>query len=79
MRFRLARRLFLVVFAAIVLIEFIIVIPSYHNYQSSLLSNYRELARIATSAAEAGSAVPRVTAVPVPGTQAALELMQKMQ
>ncbi len=51
LRFRLARRLFLVVFAAIVLIEFIIVIPSYNNYQSSLLANYRELARIATSAA----------------------------
>ena len=51
LRFRLARRLFLVVFAAIVLIEFIIVIPSYRNYQSSLLGNYRELARIAASAA----------------------------
>ncbi len=51
LRFRLARRLFLVVFAAIVLIEFIIVIPSYNNYQSSLLASYRELARIAASAA----------------------------
>jgi len=51
LRFRLARRLFLVVIAAIILIELIIVIPSYRNYQSSLLSNYRELARIATAAA----------------------------
>ncbi len=51
LRFRLARRLFLVVFAAIVLIELIIVIPSYNNYQSSLLANYRELARIAASTA----------------------------
>jgi len=41
LHFRLARRLFLVVFAAIVLIEFIIVIPSYQNYQTSLLGNYR--------------------------------------
>jgi PAS domain S-box-containing protein len=49
LRFRLARKLFLVVFAAIVVIEFIIVIPSYGNYESSLLANYREVARIATS------------------------------
>ena len=51
LRFRLARRLFLIVFAAIVVIEFIIVIPSYRSYQSSLLENYREFARIAASAA----------------------------
>ncbi|MDH3633394.1 MAG: response regulator [Gammaproteobacteria bacterium] len=51
LRFRLARRLFLVVFAAIILIEFIIVIPSYHSYKSSLFGNYRELARVAASAA----------------------------
>jgi hypothetical protein len=50
LRFRLARKLFLVVFAAIVVIEFIIVIPSYGNYESSLLANYREVARIAASA-----------------------------
>ena len=51
LRFRLARRLFLVVFAAIVVIEFIIVFPSYGNYESSLLANYREIARVAASAA----------------------------
>jgi len=51
LRFRLARRLFLVVFAAIVVIEFIIVVPSYGNYESSLLANYREVARVAASAA----------------------------
>ena len=51
LHFRLARRLFLVVFAAIVLIELIIVFPSYRNYQTALLSNYRELGRIAASAA----------------------------
>ena len=51
LRFRLARKLFLVVFAAIVVIEFIIVFPSYGNYESSLLANYREVARVAASAA----------------------------
>jgi len=50
LRFRLARKLFMVVFAAIVVIEFIIVIPSYSNFESSQLANYREIARIATSA-----------------------------
>ena len=51
LRFRLARKLFLVVFTAIVVIELIIVIPSYNNYESSQLKDYRELARVATSAA----------------------------
>jgi PAS domain S-box-containing protein len=51
LRFRLARKLFVVVFAAIVVIEFIIVVPSYGNYESSLLANYREVARVASSAA----------------------------
>ena len=51
LRFRLALKLFLVVFAAIVVIEFIIVIPSYGNYESSLQAHYREVARIAASAA----------------------------
>jgi len=50
LRFRLARKLFLVVFAAIVVIEFIIVFPSYNNFESSQLANYRELARVAASA-----------------------------
>ncbi|MGB5328426.1 MAG: hypothetical protein WBO58_09415, partial [Gammaproteobacteria bacterium] len=50
LRFRLARKLFLVVFAAIVAIEFIIVFPSYNNLESSQLAAYRELARVATSA-----------------------------
>ena len=51
LRSRLARKLFLVVFVAIVLIELIIVFPSYNSYQSSQLANYRELARVAASAA----------------------------
>ena len=51
LRFRLARKLFQVVFAAIVAIEFIIVIPSYSNYESSQMADYRELARVAASAA----------------------------
>ena len=51
LRSRLARKLFLVVFVAIVLIELIIVFPSYNGYQSSQLANYRELARVAASAA----------------------------
>ncbi len=48
--FRLARKLVLVVIAAIVVIEFIIVIPSYHNYKASRLADYREQARIAATA-----------------------------
>jgi len=51
LHFRLARKLFLVVFTAIVVIELIIVIPSYSNYESSQLADYRELARVATAAA----------------------------
>jgi len=51
LRFRLARKLFQVVFATIVAIEFIIVIPSYSNYESSQMADYRELARVAASAA----------------------------
>jgi PAS domain S-box-containing protein len=51
LRFRLARKLFLVVFIAIVVIELVIVIPSYNNYESSQLKDYRELARVATAAA----------------------------
>ena len=50
LRFRLARKLFLVVIAAIVVIEFIIVFPSYNNFESAQLHDYRELARVATSA-----------------------------
>ena len=50
LRFRLARKLFLVVIAAIVVIELIIVFPSYRNFESSQLSDYRELARIAAAA-----------------------------
>ena len=51
LRFRLARRLFLVVFAAIIVIEFIIVFPSYNNFKDSRLNDYRELARVASIAA----------------------------
>jgi len=50
LRFRLARKLFLVVIAAIVVIEIIIIFPSYRNFESAQLSDYRELARIATAA-----------------------------
>ncbi|MDH3636819.1 MAG: hypothetical protein OES20_19195, partial [Gammaproteobacteria bacterium] len=51
LRFRLARRLFLVVFAAIVLIEFIIVFPSYNNFKTAQFTDLEELARVASSAA----------------------------
>jgi len=51
LRFRLARRLFLVVFAAIVLIELIIVFPSYSNFKAAQLAEFEELARVAASAA----------------------------
>ena len=50
-RFRLARRLFLVVFAAIVLIEIIIVFPSYRNFKAAQLANFADRAGIAASAA----------------------------
>ena len=50
-RFRLARRLFLVVFAAIVLIEVIIVFPSYSNFKAAQLADFEDRARIAASAA----------------------------
>jgi len=51
LRFRLARRLFLVVFAAIVAIEFVIVIPSYSNFKSAQMADFGESARVAASAA----------------------------
>ncbi|MDH3535103.1 MAG: response regulator [Gammaproteobacteria bacterium] len=51
LRFRLARRLFVVVFAAIVLIEFIIVFPSYNNFKQAQFDDFQELARVTTSAA----------------------------
>ena len=51
LRFRLARRVFLVVFAAIVLIEFIIVFPSYNNFRDAQLADFEELARVAATAA----------------------------
>ncbi len=51
LRFRLARHLFFVVFAAIVLIEVIIFFPSYNNYKNSQLADYREHARVAAAAA----------------------------
>ena len=49
LRFRLARRLFLVVFAAIVVIECIIVIPSYQNFKNDLLSGFYAQARTAVT------------------------------
>ena len=51
LRFRLARRVFLVVFAAIVLIEFIIVFPSYNNFRDAQLADFEEMARVAATAA----------------------------
>ncbi len=51
LRFRLARRVFLVVFAAIVLIEFIIVFPSYNNFRDAQLADFEELGRVAATAA----------------------------
>ena len=51
LRFRLARRLFLVVFAAIVLIEIIIVIPSYNNFKAAQLADFETHAQVAASAA----------------------------
>jgi len=50
-RFRLARKLFLVVFISIVIIEFIIVIPSYNNFKGKQLSEFEELAHVTTTAA----------------------------
>ncbi len=51
LRFRLARRLLVVVTGAIVLIELIIVFPSYENFKESRLAEFRERARIAATAA----------------------------
>ncbi len=51
LHFRLARRLFLVVFSTIVMIEFIIVFPSYNNSKDSQLIDFEELARVSASAA----------------------------
>ena len=51
LRFRLARRLFVVVISAIIIIEFIIVIPSYHNYKAAILADFHDRARIAATAA----------------------------
>ena len=51
LRFRLARRLFLVVFAAIGLIEIIIVIPSYNNFKAAQLADFEKHAQVAASAA----------------------------
>ncbi len=51
LRFRLARNLLVVVIGAIVLIELIIVFPSYDNFRESRLAEYRERARVAATAA----------------------------
>jgi PAS domain S-box-containing protein len=51
LRFRLARRLFLVVFGAIVMIELIIVFPSYSNFKDAQLADFEKLAQVAASAA----------------------------
>ena len=48
-RFRLARRLFLVVFGAIVAIEIVIAIPSYNNFKRAQLGDYYDKARIVTT------------------------------
>ena len=49
-RFRLARRLLVVVIAAIVIIEIIMIIPSYANFKTARLGELSELARVATLA-----------------------------
>ncbi len=54
LRFRLARRLSLVVFGSIVMIEFIIVIPSYNNFKASQFVALEQLARVTSSTALAG-------------------------
>ncbi len=51
LRFRLARSLLVVVTGAIVLIELIIIFPSYDNFRESRLAEFRERARIAATAA----------------------------
>ncbi len=51
LRFRLARRLLVVVTGAIVLIELIIIFPSYDNFKESRLADYRERARVSATAA----------------------------
>ena len=51
LHFRLARKLFLIVIAAIVLMELIIVIPSYNSFKQQQLDSYREIARVASQTA----------------------------
>jgi len=53
-RFRLARRLFIVVFVAIIVIELIIIFPSYANFKQSQLRDLDELANIAVKATLTG-------------------------
>ena len=50
-RYRLTHRVLLVVITAIVLIEFVIVFPSYGNYKAALISDFQKHARIAARAA----------------------------
>jgi len=59
LRFRLARRLLLVVSGAIPGLELAIAYPSYQNAKSALLANYLELARVAASVALANRPKPR--------------------
>ncbi len=53
-RFRLARRLFVVVFVAIIVIELVIIFPSYANFKQSQLGELDELAKIAVRATLSG-------------------------
>ncbi len=51
LRYRLARRMLLFVVAAIICIEVIIILPSYSNYKTALISDTQKRARIAALAA----------------------------
>lgn len=47
LRFRIARRLFWVVISAILIVEIIIVVPSYSNFKATMLQEYYDQARVA--------------------------------
>ncbi|NNE63510.1 MAG: PAS domain S-box protein, partial [Gammaproteobacteria bacterium] len=50
-QFRLGRRLFVVVFMAIIVVELAIIFPSYANFKKALLHDFESLANTAVSAA----------------------------
>ena len=53
-QFRVARRLFVVVFMTIIVIEFIIIFPSYTNFKSARLNDFDTLATTAVKAGLSG-------------------------